>query len=102
MSKNHNNFIFFSQNSKDKTYRRIYENMMANPVVLVNNNDEGEMRVLNGKSKYAFFMESSTIEYKLKRNCDLKKVGEELDSKDYGIAMPASAYLYIFLHNLNI
>lgn len=68
----------------------MYENMMANKVLLVSNNDEGEKRVVNGRSKYAFFMESTTIEYKLKRNCALKKVGGELDSKDYGIAMPAS------------
>lgn len=63
---------------------------MSNSVVLVKNNDEGEKRVLNARGKYAFFMESSTIEYKLRRKCELKKIGEELDSKDYGIAMPAS------------
>lgn len=74
-------------------YKQMYENMMANPAVLVKTNDEGEKRVLSGKSKYAFLMESTTIEYKLKRNCDLKKVGEELDTKDYGIAMPASMYI---------
>lgn len=74
-------------------YRKIYDNMMSNSVVLVDNNDEGEKRVLKGKNRYAFFMESCTIDYKLKRNCDLTKVGGELDSKDYGIAMPASEYL---------
>ncbi|CAG5028276.1 unnamed protein product [Parnassius apollo] len=83
-------FNFF-KNSKDKMYKRMYENMIANDVVLVRNNDEGERRVLAGKGKYAFFMESVTIEYKLKRECDLKKVGVELDSKDYGIAMPANS-----------
>lgn len=66
--------------------------MMANDAVLTGGNDEGEKRVKNGKGKYAFFMESSTIEYKLKRECELKKVGPELDSKDYGIAMPASKF----------
>lgn len=68
----------------------MYDNMMANSAVLVNTNDEGVKRVLNGKNRYAFLMESVAIEYKLKRNCDLKKVGGELDSKYYGIAMPAS------------
>ncbi|XP_046978242.1 glutamate receptor ionotropic, kainate 2-like [Vanessa cardui] len=81
----------FFKLSKDKMYRQMYDNMVANPVVLVNSNDEGEKRVINGKNKYAFFMESTSIEYKLKRNCELKKVGEELDSKDYGIAMPANS-----------
>ncbi|CAH2084745.1 unnamed protein product [Euphydryas editha] len=81
----------FFKYSKDKMYKQMYENMMANPAVLVKSNDEGEKRVLSGKNKYAFLMESVTIEYKLKRNCELKKVGEELDSKDYGIAMPANS-----------
>lgn len=71
-------------------YRKIYENMMSNPAVLVDSNDEGEKRVINGKNRYAFFMESCTIEYKLKRDCRLSQVGGLLDSKDYGIAMPAS------------
>lgn len=87
--------LYPQQNSKDKMYQKMYENMVANSAVLVSNNDEGEKRVLNGRGKYAFFMESTTIEYKLKRNCDLKKVGGELDSKDYGIAMPASKYEYL-------
>ena len=36
---------------------------------------------------YAFFMESSSIEYIMERDCDLTKVGGELDSKSYGIGM---------------
>lgn len=71
----------------------MYEVMEKNPALLVKSNDEGEKRVVSGKGKYAFFMESSNIDYKLKRNCDLKKVGDWLDSKDYGIAMPASKCL---------
>ncbi|PZC72735.1 hypothetical protein B5X24_HaOG210714 [Helicoverpa armigera] len=89
------------QASKDKTYRHMYETMAANPAVLVTSNDEGEERVLKSKNTYAFFMESSTIEYKLKRNCKLKKVGGELDSKDYGIAMPASEYNSPFRTDIN-
>ncbi|XP_041980059.1 glutamate receptor ionotropic, kainate 2-like [Aricia agestis] len=83
-------YLFF-KNSKDKMYQRIYENMAANPAALVDSNDEGERRVANGEGKYAFFMESTSIDYKLKRDCRLKKVGGELDSKDYGIAMPANS-----------
>ncbi|XP_075975521.1 glutamate receptor ionotropic, kainate 2-like [Anticarsia gemmatalis] len=81
----------FFRSSKDKTYQLIYETMMANPSVLMTSNEEGEKRVLKSRNKFAFFMESCTIEYKLKRQCDLKKVGGELDSKDYGIAMPANS-----------
>ncbi|KAJ2951071.1 hypothetical protein O0L34_g5451 [Tuta absoluta] len=83
----------FFKNSNDKTYQQIFQFMDKNPAVLVNSNDEGEKRVLSEqrKNKYAFFMESTTIEYKLKRDCRLKKVGGQLDSKDYGIAMPANS-----------
>ncbi|CAH2241755.1 jg16320 [Pararge aegeria aegeria] len=81
----------FFKNSKDKMYRRMFENMEANPAVLVRSNDEGVKRVTSGKSKYAFFMESIAIEYELRKNCYLKKIGGELDSKDYGIAMPANS-----------
>lgn len=66
--------------------------MNKNPALLVKSNDEGEKRVVSGNGKYAFFMESSNIEYKLRRNCNLKRVGDLLDSKDYGIAMPASKF----------
>ncbi|XP_049872658.1 glutamate receptor ionotropic, kainate 2-like [Pectinophora gossypiella] len=82
----------FFKNSNDKIYRTMYKNMISNDgVLLVRSNDEGEKRVLDGHNKYAFFMESTTIDYKLKRNCELKKVGNLLDSKDYGIAMPANS-----------
>ncbi|KAM3965018.1 glutamate receptor ionotropic, kainate 2 [Aphomia sociella] len=81
----------FFRSSKDKMYQKMYQNIEAHPGVLVNSNEEGEKRVVNSKNKYAFFMESSTIEYRMKRNCDLQKVGGELDSKDYGIAMPANS-----------
>ncbi|XP_063826734.1 glutamate receptor ionotropic, kainate 2-like [Ostrinia nubilalis] len=80
----------FFKTSKDKMFKKMYEKMMTNPV-LVASNDEGVKRVVKGKNRYAFFMESTSIEYKLKRNCDLTKVGGELDSKDYGIAMPANS-----------
>ncbi|XP_063622172.1 glutamate receptor ionotropic, kainate 2-like [Cydia splendana] len=83
--------IEFFKNSKDKMYRKIYENMIATPGVLVESNEVGEKRVLASKNKFAFFMESASIEYKMKRNCLLKKVGGELDSKDYGIGMPANS-----------
>lgn len=68
----------------------------ARPSVFVKNNDEGLERVLKGKRSYAYFMESSAIEYQLERHCDLMKVGDLLDSKGYGIAMPFCMYIYYF------
>lgn len=64
--------------------------MMKDPRVLVKTNDEGLNMVKMGG--YAYFMESTTIEYKTERNCELTGVGEKLDTKGYGIAMKKSAY----------
>lgn len=65
----------------------------AKPSVFEKTNAEGVKRVqTDKKGYYAFLMESSSIEYEVERNCDLKQVGAWLDSKGYGIAMPFSAY----------
>ena len=55
---------------------------------LTSSNDEGTHKVMN--EDFAFFMESSTIEYETERNCNLTKVGSQLDEKGYGIAMRKS------------
>lgn len=48
-------------------------------------------RVQTSKNRlYAFLMESSSLEYEIEKNCDLKQVGNWLDNKGYGIAMPVS------------
>lgn len=69
--------------------------MESNPAVFTKNNDEGKNRVLREK-RYAFFMESSTIEYMVERNCELTQVGGLLDNKGYGIAMPLSEIYHYF------
>lgn len=56
------------------------------PTVFVQNNNEGIARVMN--EKYAFLAESTAIDYHVQRNCDLMQVGDNLDSKGYGIATP--------------
>lgn len=61
----------------------------ARPSVFTKSNDEGVDRVLK-KRDYAFLMESTTIEYRMERNCDLDKVGGLIDNKGYGIALPRS------------
>lgn len=48
-------------------------------------------------SEFAFLMESTSIEYALMRNCDLKMLGEPLDEKGYGIAMKKSLYIIFIL-----
>lgn len=58
--------------------------------VMMYDNKQGVDRVKKERESYAFFMESSTIEYEVQRNCDLTEVGAWLDNKAYGIAMPFS------------
>lgn len=79
------------QNSNETVYQKIWQVMSStNPTVLTNTNNEGKERVLRSNGKYVFFMESTTIEYYIKQDCNLTMVGSKLDSKDYGIAMPKS------------
>lgn len=67
----------------------------AQPTVFMDTNEAGKDRVWRSKGKYVFFMESTAIEYYTARNCDLKMVGGNLDSKEYGIAMAKSRYTYL-------
>ena len=67
--------------------------MVKAKTVFVSNNEEGVNRVKKSKGLYAFFMESTSIEYQVERNCDLQKVGDNLDSKGYGIGLPQGEYI---------
>lgn len=62
--------------------------MMTHKDQLTKSNEEGLERVKNGG--YAFFMESSSIEYYTERTCNLTQVGDLLDDKAYGIGMRKS------------
>lgn len=80
------------KDSNYSTYQRMWAAMQeARPSVFTKTNDEGVDRVLK-KRDYAFLMESTTIEYRMERNCDLDKVGGLIDNKGYGIALPRSEY----------
>lgn len=77
--------LAFFRESENEDYRQMYEYMYANPHLMTKSNEVGLERAKNGK--YAFLMESSTIEYVIQRNCEVDKVGKQLDEKGYGIAM---------------
>ncbi|KAL0830569.1 hypothetical protein ABMA28_002721 [Loxostege sticticalis] len=78
----------FFRTSNDTVYKKIWSVMSsAQPTVFMDTNEAGKDRVWRSKGKYVFFMESTAIEYYTARNCDLKMVGGNLDSKEYGIAM---------------
>lgn len=77
------------QGSNYSTYQKMWSVMeSARPSVFTKSNDEGVERIKKGKRKYAFFMESTTLQYLTERHCDLFQVGGQLDSKGYGIALP--------------
>ncbi|CAH1961045.1 unnamed protein product [Acanthoscelides obtectus] len=82
----------FFKDTNFSTYHRMWVQMeSAEPSVFETSNKDGVKRVLTSKRKYAFLMESSNIEYEMERNCDLIQVGNNLDSKGYGIAMRTNA-----------
>ncbi|KAK6631710.1 hypothetical protein RUM43_013774 [Polyplax serrata] len=82
----------FFKNSNFSTYQRMWAAMeSARPSVFTTSNAEGVERVVKGKRSYAFLMESTSIEYQVERNCELQQIGDLLDSKGYGIAMPVNS-----------
>ncbi|XP_068908898.1 glutamate receptor ionotropic, kainate 2-like [Tenebrio molitor] len=82
----------FFKDTNITTYHKMWVQMeTAEPSVFEKSNDEGVKRVISSKGKYAFLMESSSIEYEVEKHCELVQVGNRLDTKGYGIAMPTNA-----------
>ncbi|CAG9860405.1 unnamed protein product [Phyllotreta striolata] len=83
----------FFRNSNFSTYQRMWLSIQqTKPSVYEDSNADGVLRVQTTKlAQYAFLMESTQIEYEIETKCDLKQIGEKLDSKSYGIAMPMNS-----------
>ncbi|XP_077258758.1 glutamate receptor ionotropic, kainate 2-like isoform X2 [Temnothorax americanus] len=81
---------YFFQDSTYEPYVIMYNYMKdhANEV-LMKSNEDGVRKVQN--ENYAYFMESSSIEYTKQRKCNVTQIGGLLDSKSYGIAMKKDA-----------
>ena len=78
----------FFKDSTEEIFQKLYRVMSKNAEdVMVSSNKEGIDKVLRDQGGYAFFMESTTIEYVTERYCQLQQVGGLLDSKSYGIAV---------------
>ncbi|CAH1176212.1 unnamed protein product [Phaedon cochleariae] len=75
---------FFTDAEEGTILRKIGDRMKDDPAN-VKENDEGVLKAEN--EDYAFFMESTSIEYATQRHCSLKQYGGLLDEKGYGIAM---------------
>ncbi|XP_041357983.1 glutamate receptor-like isoform X2 [Gigantopelta aegis] len=81
-------YMFFN-GSTVSLYQRMMSFMGSQPSVFVESNEEGIRRVRDPKEKYAFLIESTTNEfYNSREPCDTMQIGNNLDSKGYGIATP--------------
>ncbi|XP_047025434.1 glutamate receptor ionotropic, kainate 3-like [Helicoverpa zea] len=74
----------FFENSTNPIYQAMFKKMKAHNW-LAKENDIGVYWAET--QNYAFFMESTSLEYYKERHCDLLQVGGLLDSKSYGIGM---------------
>ncbi|CAF3034688.1 unnamed protein product [Rotaria socialis] len=76
----------FFRESTIPVYQAMWKFMSNNPEVFAKNSQEGIDRVKS--ESYAFFMESTSIEYTVQRECNLTQIGGLLDNKGYGIGLP--------------
>ncbi len=68
--------------------------MSSRPEGFVDSYEEGIRRVRKSRGKYAFLIESPRNDYTNERQpCDTMKVGENIDSKGFGIATPLGSPL---------
>ena len=87
----------FFRDSNSTTKQKIWQNMKKFKDGFKANNPEGIEQVIESEGgKYAFFMESTIIEYYVERSCSLAQVGGFLDNKGYGIALKKRNYFYIW------
>jgi len=78
----------FFENSTSEVYQKAWQFMSGvhKSEVMLAGNTDGVEKVEKSNGKYAFFMESASIQYLQERKCKLSQVGGLLDSKGYGIA----------------
>ncbi|XP_047013154.1 glutamate receptor ionotropic, kainate 3 [Ictalurus punctatus] len=77
----------FFKKSRVSTFEKMWAFMSSKQSTsLVKSIEDGIQRVL--KSDYALLMESTTIEYVTRKNCNLTQFGGIIDSKGYGIGTP--------------
>ncbi|XP_030749785.1 glutamate receptor ionotropic, kainate 2-like [Sitophilus oryzae] len=76
---------FFEKSTGNELHQEIARHMREHPEDMPGDNKVGVQ--MAEEMKYAFFMESTTIEYTIQRHCSLTIVGDRLDEKGYGIAL---------------
>lgn len=82
------------QDSNIELYQQMWNFMKSkDPSVLTNTMEEGIRRIMD--ENYAFFMESTSIEYITQRNCNLMQIGGLIDSKGFGIGTPMGECYFV-------
>ncbi|XP_043188365.1 glutamate receptor ionotropic, kainate 2-like isoform X1 [Amphibalanus amphitrite] len=76
----------FFKRSKVEPYMEMWEVMNSTEEFRASDED-GINSVIKANGKFAYFMESSSIEYYVARRCQLTQVGGLLDNKGYGIGV---------------
>ncbi|CAG9769593.1 unnamed protein product [Ceutorhynchus assimilis] len=76
---------FFAKSKGNELYEQIFIHMRDHPEDMPSENKDGVD--MAEKERYAFFMESISIDYNTQRHCNLMRVGDQLDEKGYGIAL---------------
>ena len=73
----------FFKTSKMEPYATMWRYMSGpdRPEVMLKSNTEGIEKVIETDGKYAFMMESSSIQYIIERNCKVTQIGGNLDTK---------------------
>uniref|UniRef100_A0AAR5Q5X3 Uncharacterized protein n=2 Tax=Dendroctonus ponderosae TaxID=77166 RepID=A0AAR5Q5X3_DENPD len=84
-SKNLGATMGFFKKSTNELYKKIAKYMDEHPEDQPAENKDGV--AMAETMKYAFFMESISIDYNTQRHCNLTRVGDQLDEKGYGIAL---------------
>ena len=78
----------FFRVSKIAVYERLYAQMMSKEANLVDTVEEGIERVKSDDEDYIFFTDSTLADYHVAQNCDLTRIGGNLNSVGYGVATP--------------
>lgn len=82
------------QRSPIPLYKKMWEFMNARPFLFVRTYNEGIQRVRNSKGKFALLIESPKSDYINGREpCDTIKIGQNIDSKGFGVATPLGSPL---------
>ncbi|KAF0314056.1 Glutamate receptor ionotropic, kainate 2 [Amphibalanus amphitrite] len=76
----------FFKRSKVEPYMEMWKVMNSTEEFRASDED-GINSVIKANGKFAYFMESSSIEYYVARRCQLTQVGGLLDNKGYGIGV---------------